>query len=81
MIVFDGSSALSPFRLERLNARLRTAAAGTRVRQAWFVYVLEAEPLPDAALLARLREVLQAREAAPAAADLWVTPRMGTVSP
>ncbi len=82
MIVFDGSSALSPFRLERLNARLRTAAAGTRVRQAWFVYVLEAaEPLPDAALLARLREVLQARAAAPAAADLWVMPRMGTVSP
>ncbi|EQD52661.1 phosphoribosylformylglycinamidine synthase, partial [mine drainage metagenome] len=81
MLVFDGPSALSPFRLERLNARLQTVSAGTRVRQAWYVFVLDVDGEPDAATLARLREVLEARDTTPAVASLWVTPRLGTVSP
>ncbi len=81
MLVLDGPSALSPFRLERLNARLHTISAGTRVRQAWYVFVLDTDAEPDAATLARLREVLEARDTTPAVASLWVTPRLGTVSP
>ena len=81
MIVLDGPIALSPFRLERLNARLEAAAPGTRVRQAWFVYFVD-EWLDGASDdMPRLREVLAARGSAPAAASLWVTPRLGTLSP
>ena len=81
MIVLQGGPALSPFRLERLNARLAAVAPGTAVRQVWSVYFVDASAAPDAAALAQLCEVLQAQEETPAVASLWVTPRLGTVSP
>ena len=81
MIVLEGSGALSAFRLERLNTRLQSIARGTRARQAWFVYLLETGSAPDADAIARLHEVLQARADTPGVASLWVTPRLGTVSP
>ncbi|MCE5231956.1 MAG: phosphoribosylformylglycinamidine synthase [Mizugakiibacter sp.] len=81
MIVFDGQSALSPFRLDRLNASLAAIERGARVRGAWFTYFVDATQAPDAAARARLVEVLQAKPAAPEPATLWVVPRLGTISP
>ena len=49
MIVLDGRSALSDFRLDRLNQRLAAIAKGTRVRGARYVYFVAAEsPLAPA---------------------------------
>jgi phosphoribosylformylglycinamidine synthase len=81
MIALDGHSALSPFRLDHFNARLDAVQRGVRVRAAWFVYFVETGPALDDAELARLREVLGAGSGEPAAASVWVTPRLGTISP
>ena len=81
MIAFDGQSALSPFRLERLNARLQALQHGVRVQSAWHVYFLDAEVAPSGELRARLLTVLEAKDAAPEPATLWVVPRLGTISP
>ncbi|MGH7635717.1 MAG: phosphoribosylformylglycinamidine synthase, partial [Gemmatimonadaceae bacterium] len=81
MIVLDGRSALSPFRLDRLNERLAPLAKGARVRGARFVYFIDAQHAPDPEQHRRLAEVLDAGEGAPADATLWVVPRLGTVSP
>jgi phosphoribosylformylglycinamidine synthase len=81
MIVLDGQSALSSFRLDRLNARLDAAHRGARVQAAWFVYFLDAAVAPEGALRQRLLEVLEAKDAAPMPATLWVVPRLGTISP
>ncbi len=86
MIVLDGQSALSPFRLERFNARLDALHHGVRVQASWYVYFLDAEAAPDAGLRQRLLAVLDARDAAPGhaapePATLWVVPRLGTISP
>ncbi|HWG10480.1 MAG TPA: phosphoribosylformylglycinamidine synthase [Rhodanobacteraceae bacterium] len=81
MIVLDGRSALSPFRLDRLNERLAPLARGVRVRGARFVYFIDAQSPPDPEQHRRLAEVLDAGEGAPADASLWVVPRLGTVSP
>ncbi|HEX7732177.1 MAG TPA: hypothetical protein VF415_05975, partial [Rhodanobacter sp.] len=81
MIALDGQNALSAFRLERLNARLDALHRGIRVQAAWFVYFLDAADAPQGALRQRLLEVLEAKDAAPAPATLWVVPRLGTISP
>ncbi len=81
MIVLDGRSALSPFRLDRLNERLAQQTKGVRVRGARFVYFIDAEHSLDPEQHRRLAEVLDAGEGAPADATLWVVPRLGTVSP
>src|SRR5487761_2336072 len=81
MIVLDGQSALSPFRLDRLNARLEVVQHGLRVRAAWFVYILDAPVIADPRSRAELCAILEAHDAAPAPATLWVVPRLGTVSP
>ncbi len=81
MIALDGQSALSPFRLDRLNARLDALQRGVRVQAAWFVYVLDADAAPVGELHARLLSVLEAKDAPPQPASLWVVPRLGTISP
>jgi len=81
MIALDGQSALSPFRLDRLNARLEAIHRGVRVQAAWFVYFLDAAQAPEGEERRRLLEVLEAKDAAPEAASLWVVPRLGTISP
>ncbi|WP_426700751.1 phosphoribosylformylglycinamidine synthase [Rhodanobacter sp. Col0626] len=86
MIVLDGQSALSPFRLERLNARLDALHRGVRVQASWFVYFIDADTAPAGALRQRLLAVLEAKDAAPGhtspePATLWVVPRLGTISP
>ena len=45
MIALDGQSALSPFRLERLNARLDALHRGARVQACWFVYFIDADTI------------------------------------
>ncbi|MGS8546807.1 hypothetical protein, partial [Salmonella enterica] len=80
-IALDRQSALSPFRLERLNARLEAIHRGTRVQASWFVYFIDADRAPEGEQHRRLLEVLEAKEGAPEAASLWVVPRLGTISP
>jgi phosphoribosylformylglycinamidine synthase len=81
MIVLDGRSALSDFRLDRLNRRIGALSRRTRVRGARHVYFVQSESPLSPALHRRLAEVLDATEAPPADASLWVVPRFGTLSP
>jgi phosphoribosylformylglycinamidine synthase len=81
MIALDGQSALSPFRLERLNARLDALHRGVRVQASWFVYFIDVDAAPEGALRQRLLSVLEAKDAKPESATLWVVPRLGTISP
>src|SRR5574337_1768773 len=81
MIVLDGRSALSDFRLDRLNQRIDAIAKNTRVRGARHVYFVQSAASLPPALHQRLAEVLDATEAPPADASLWVVPRLGTMSP
>src|SRR3546814_4811654 len=84
MIVLEGLPALSPFRLERLQARVSAIAPELRVQGAWFTYWVESEDgaAPDLATLGR---ILQAGEAlqplAQGAQSRFVLPRLGTISP
>lgn len=81
MIALDGQSALSPFRLDRLNVRLDALHRGVRVQASWYVYFLDADGAPEGELRERLLAVLEAKDAAPQPATLWVVPRLGTISP
>ena len=58
MIVLEGQPALSPFRRERLEARLQTLVPDLRITGAWFTYWVEPEPgaSPDMAALQRILE-------------------------
>ncbi|GGJ99090.1 phosphoribosylformylglycinamidine synthase [Luteimonas terricola] len=84
MIVLEGLPALSPFRRERLQARLQAIDPGIRVTGSWHVYWLDADAgaMPDRAVLHR---ILQASDtvapAGPGAVTRFVTPRVGTLSP
>ncbi|GMV28355.1 MAG: phosphoribosylformylglycinamidine synthase [Rhodanobacteraceae bacterium] len=80
MIVLDGQSALSAFRLDRLNRQLAESAGATRVMSARYIYLLSATA-PDEATRQRLAQVLEANTAAVRPASLWVVPRLGTISP
>src|SRR5512141_3120797 len=80
MIVLDGQSALSPFRLERLNGELARIAPGSSVSAAWYVYFVsvgDTAPIDRERLLA----VLRAERDGPRRARLRVVPRLGTISP
>ncbi|WP_266170018.1 phosphoribosylformylglycinamidine synthase [Dyella subtropica] len=81
MIALDGQSALSPFRLERLNARLDALHRGARVQASWFVYFIDADVAPEGEQRQRLLEVLEAKDAPTEHASLWVVPRLVTISP
>ena len=56
MIVLEGLPALSPFRLERLEARLRATVPQARIVGAWFTYWAEpdAGASPDPGALGRI---------------------------
>jgi len=80
MIALDGLPALSPFRIDRLNADLERLVPGVRLQAARHVYFVDAAH--DATLdLPRLCEVVQAQAGSARAATLWVVPRLGTRSP
>ena len=84
MIVLEGATALSPFRRDRLQARLNAIAPALRIVDARHGYWIDAEPgaTPDREVLKR---ILQANDgfadAEPAAISRFVVPRLGTLSP
>ncbi|MEP6940071.1 MAG: phosphoribosylformylglycinamidine synthase [Rudaea sp.] len=80
MMVLDGQSALSAFRLERLNRELARLQPGSVVRAAYYTYFVDPErdAADDQHVLA---EVLRASTAPAKPATLWVVPRLGTISP
>jgi len=82
MLLLDGQAALSPFRIDRLNARLEAARVPVRVAAARFLYLIDAGPLAgvDAD---RALEILEATGPAPplAVSERLIVPRLGTLSP
>ncbi|WP_271680204.1 phosphoribosylformylglycinamidine synthase [Thermomonas mangrovi] len=84
MIVLEGAPALSPFRRDRLQARLQAIVPGLRVLGTWHGYWIQPDEgaTPDPAAL---RRILQAQaepaDAAPEATSRFVVPRLGTLSP
>ena len=84
MIVLEGAPALSPFRRDRLQARLQAIVPGLRVTGAWHGYWVQPEPAatPDQATLCRILQAeAQPADAAPGASSRFVVPRLGTLSP
>jgi phosphoribosylformylglycinamidine synthase len=84
MIVLEGLPALSPFRRDRLQARLQQIAPGLRVTGAWHVYFVQPESgaSPDTGTLGRILEGCSGCEApAEGAVSRFVVPRLGTLSP
>ena len=89
MIVLEGQPALSPFRRERLEARLQSLSPDLRVTGAWFTYWVEPEAgaalAPgDAghdALLRILQAEATAQPRAEGAVSRYIVPRLGTLSP
>src|SRR5690554_3938667 len=84
MIVLEGQPALSPFRLERLQARLQHFSSSPKVLGAWHVYWIEPEEgaRPDADALNRILQAgADAEPLAAGATSRYVAPRLGTVSP
>ena len=84
MIVLEGQSALSPFRRERLEARLRQIHPALRIADTRFTYWVEPEPgaQPDIDALSRILQAGTAVEAAAeGAVSRFVVPRLGTISP
>ena len=80
MLMLEGQPALSPFRLERLEARL----GGGRVAEARWLYFIDPVTALSADQEADLGQILELDHPAPAqAADVqrWVVPRLGTRSP
>jgi phosphoribosylformylglycinamidine synthase len=84
MIVLEGAPALSPFRLERLQARLRSLHPDVRLTGTRHVYWVMPEPgaQPD---IAKLGQILEAgADLTPpdtGSASRFATPRLGTRSP
>ncbi len=84
MIVLEGAAALSPFRRDRLQARLQSVVAGLEIAGAWQGYWVASDPgsTPD---LTVLRRILQAEDgfadATPGSVSRYVVPRLGTLSP
>jgi len=88
MLVVPGAAALSDFRLQKLLAGLREAAPQVRALCARFVHLLDLAGELDEAGRERLDALLGAAgqagdtgEAAAAAEQLLVVPRLGTISP
>ena len=84
MIVLEGLPALSPFRSDRLQARLRQIVPQLAITGGWHVYFLQMQAGATADLTA-IGRILEACPAQPAAvagsSSRFVTPRLGTVSP
>lgn len=84
MIVLEGQSALSPFRRERLEARLRSVHPAIQIVGAWFTYWLEPEAgeVVDTAKLGRILQADVSRAPlAAGAVSKFISPRLGTISP
>ena len=84
MIVLEGAIALSPFRRERLQARLNAVAPALRVVDSWHGYWVQPEPgqQPDPDPLNRILQAGPAHaEPAAGVVSRYIVPRLGTLSP
>ena len=84
MIVLEGAIALSPFRRERLQARLNAIVPALRIVETWHGYWVQPESgqAPDMDALIRILQAGPVHpEAAPGVATRFVVPRLGTLSP
>lgn len=82
MLLLDGQAALSPFRIDRLNARLESAGVPIRVGAARFLYLLDADRLADDDATRALGILEATGPAAPLDdEERLVVPRLGTLSP
>ncbi|HET8818754.1 MAG TPA: phosphoribosylformylglycinamidine synthase [Xanthomonadaceae bacterium] len=84
MIVLEGLPALSPFRLERLETRLRATAPQARIVGAWLTYWVEPDQgaALDVPALGRILQATEVRRACePGTTSRLVVPRLGTISP
>jgi phosphoribosylformylglycinamidine synthase len=83
VLKIGGGVALSPFRLDKLNARIRDCQAGLTVASARFWHFVEVERSLDRREDATLARLLTygAPAPAPAGRPVLVTPRLGTISP
>ena len=86
MIVLEGLPALSPFRRERLEARLQALAPALRIAGAWFTYWVEPANRAQAAsiatrCIASSKPATRRRRAPTAPSRRYVLPRLGTISP
>ena len=84
MIVLEGMPALSPFRRDRLQARLTDLAPALRIEGAWHAYWIHPEPgaAPDPDALQRILQAGAGQaEVAAGAISRYVVPRLGTLSP
>lgn len=84
MILLEGALALSPFRRDRLQARLNAIVPGLRISGAWHGYWIEpdAGATPDADALKRILQAGDgAADAEPGSVSRFVVPRLGTLSP
>ena len=84
MIVLEGAPALSPFRRERLQARLNAIAPALRIVETRHAFWVEPEPgaTPDRAALLRILQADDGFAAAEAGVvSRFVVPRLGTLSP
>ena len=81
---FEGSQALSSFRIQQLLPSLRAVHARISGLSARFVHLVASETAPDAALRAQLAALLDYGEPCtetPEGTLIVVSPRLGTVSP
>jgi phosphoribosylformylglycinamidine synthase len=84
MIVLEGQPALSPFRRERLEARLRQLHPQLRIADTRHTFWVEPEAgaSPDVTALSRILQAAAAfAPAAEGAVSRFVVPRLGTISP
>jgi phosphoribosylformylglycinamidine synthase len=83
MIVLEGQPALSPYRRDRLEARLRLIHDPVRVLGSQWIYFVDPLPgrTPDADVLARILEADVRADGRSDASDFLVVPRLGTISP
>ena len=84
MLVLEGLPALSPFRSDRLQSRLRQIVPELRVTGSWHVYFVQPATGAelDVAALGRILEgEVRRHPTAEGAQSRFVSPRLGTVSP
>jgi hypothetical protein len=84
MIVLEGAPALSPFRRDRLQARLNAIAPALRIVDSRHGYWIDPEPgsSPDGEALKRILQADEGFAASEAGAtSRFIVPRLGTLSP
>ena len=84
MILLEGAPALSPFRRDRLQARLQSVLPGVCIAGAWHGYWVDPDhgATPDPATLRRILQATDGFAAAdPGVVTRYVVPRLGTLSP